>query len=86
MQYWQLQEAKARLSEVVRKTLKEGPQMITVRGEESVVIVSKALFDQFDKPKKTFLEVMRSAPLVDELDLERDKSTARDIDWGWQEK
>ncbi len=37
---WQLQEAKNRLSEVVRLAQSEGPQTITVRGAEAVVVVS----------------------------------------------
>lgn len=41
MHTWQLQEAKARLSEVVRLCLHEGPQMLTVRGKEEVVLLSK---------------------------------------------
>jgi len=32
MSTWQLQEAKARLSEVIKKAKKEGPQSITVHG------------------------------------------------------
>jgi prevent-host-death family protein len=36
---WQLQEAKNRLSELVRKAREEGPQTITVRGEDAVVVV-----------------------------------------------
>jgi len=37
---WQLQEAKNRLSEVVRLAQSEGPQTITVRGTDAVVVVS----------------------------------------------
>ena len=36
---WQLQEAKARLSEVIKKAAKEGPQKITVRGERMAVVI-----------------------------------------------
>ncbi|MDR3172887.1 MAG: type II toxin-antitoxin system Phd/YefM family antitoxin, partial [Treponema sp.] len=36
---WQLQEAKAMLSEVVRSAAQE-PQIITVRGEEKAVVLS----------------------------------------------
>jgi prevent-host-death family protein len=37
---WALQDAKARLSELVRKAKTEGPQRITVHGREEVVVVS----------------------------------------------
>ncbi len=37
---WQLQEAKNKLSEVIRRAREEGPQTITVRGEEAAVVSS----------------------------------------------
>jgi len=37
---WQLQEAKNRLSEVVRLAQSDGPQTITVRGTDAVVVIS----------------------------------------------
>ena len=40
MHTWQLQEAKSRFSEVVDLTLKEGPQLVTRRGKEAVVILA----------------------------------------------
>ena len=41
MQTWQLQEAKSHLSEVVRLCVQDGPQMLTVRGKEEVILLSK---------------------------------------------
>ena len=40
MARWQLQEAKARFSEVLDTAAKKGPQVITRRGVETAVIVS----------------------------------------------
>jgi len=40
MRTWQLQEAKSRFSELVELTLREGPQLITRRGEEAVVVLA----------------------------------------------
>ena len=80
MQQWQLQEAKARLSEVVKNASTMGPQEITVRGEPTVVVISKADFEALQKRKPSFVELMRQSPLFDiELDLERDRSLDRDI-------
>jgi len=36
---WQVQEAKARFSEVLDATLKKGPQIVTRRGVETAVLV-----------------------------------------------
>lgn len=37
---WQLQEAKNRLSEVIKAANTSGPQVISVRGKETVVVLS----------------------------------------------
>ena len=37
---WQVQDAKARFSEFLNQTLKEGPQVVTRRGVETAVLVS----------------------------------------------
>jgi prevent-host-death family protein len=40
MTKWQLQEAKARFSELIDDTLEKGPQIVTRRGIDTAVIVS----------------------------------------------
>ena len=39
MKVWQLQEAKAKLSELVKLTKKE-PQVVSVRGKDEVILLS----------------------------------------------
>jgi antitoxin Phd len=39
MASWQVQDAKARFSELLNATLKNGPQVVTRRGIETVVLV-----------------------------------------------
>ena len=39
MRSWQVQEAKARFSELLEASLKEGPQVVTKRGVETAVLV-----------------------------------------------
>lgn len=41
MASWQLQTAKAKLSELLRAVRDEGPQVITVRGTEEFVVMRK---------------------------------------------
>ena len=38
--YWPLQDAKARFSELVRKARHEGPQHVTVHGRDEVVVIA----------------------------------------------
>ena len=77
---WQLQEAKARLSEVVKTAAKEGPQEITVRGETAVVLLSGKDFARLTKAKPDFVTFMRHSPLAGaDVKLTRDRSTDRPV-------
>lgn len=49
MSSWQLQDAKARLSEVVKKAGEEGPQHITLHGEPAAVVLSEAEYRRLRK-------------------------------------
>ncbi len=80
MKRWQLQEAKARFSELIKIAISKGPQDITVRGEPAVVVISREDFDRLTKPKASFIKFMRSSPLAGlNLELKRDKSLTRDV-------
>jgi antitoxin Phd len=61
MHTWQLQEAKARLSEVIDLAEKKGPQIITRRGVETAVIVTIAEWKKVAKPM-TMLELLQAGP------------------------
>jgi antitoxin Phd len=59
---WQLQEAKQKFSELVRRTLEDGPQVVTRHGEEVVVIVPAEEFRRMSEQKPDFKEYLMSAP------------------------
>jgi len=63
---WQLQEAKARLSEVIETSKRKGPQIITQRGVKSAVVVP---FEEWERSlqvdKRTLLEILQSGPQGD---------------------
>jgi len=76
---WQLQEAKSKLSEVVDKAMKQGPQLITKHGVEAVVVLSYVEYRKMVLSQKKLSEFFQDSPLAGvELDLERDKSSLRD--------
>jgi antitoxin Phd len=80
MRRWQLQEAKAKLSLVVKSSQQEGPQEISVRGKPAVVVMAKAEYDRLKGRKLSFVEFLRRSPLVGvNLELERDRAPARRI-------
>jgi prevent-host-death family protein len=77
---WQLQEAKQKFSELVRRALEDGPQVVTRRGEEVVVVVPAEEFRRLTGDKPDFKEFLMSAPDLSLLDLERQKELPRDIE------
>jgi len=78
---WKLQDAKNRFSEVVRRALKAGPQIVTLRGRETAVILSVEEYHRLARPKIGLVDFLRSSPLAGiDLDLERDRDTGREID------
>lgn len=80
MRQWQLQEAKARFSELVKLAEREGPQEITLRGEPKAVVVSKVEFERLKRPKPSLTAFLRGSPLAGlDLEIERDKSPPRDV-------
>lgn len=46
MNIWPVQNAKAHFSELLNRCIKDGPQMVTRRGEEAAVLVSIAEWRQ----------------------------------------
>ena len=67
MKTWQLQEAKQRFSELVRRAEKDGPQVVTRHGEEVVVVVPVEEYRRLSEreggeEKMDFKEFLMSAP------------------------
>ncbi len=78
---WPLQDAKNRFSEVVDEALRSGPQIITRRGAETVVVVSVADWARLARPRRSLIDVLRRAPRVSGgLDAARSSDTGRDVE------
>ena len=69
---WQTHIAKAKFSQLIKAVRERGDQIISVRGEQVAVIISKKRYDKLTKPSDSFLEFFKNAPLQDiELEIER---------------
>lgn len=77
---WQLQEAKQRFSELVRRALDEGPQVVTRRGEEVIVVLAAEEFRRLEGGLPDFKEFLLAAPELDELEIRRDPAPARSVE------
>ncbi len=81
MRSWQVQEAKARLSDLLRDAIRSGPQRITVRGRPAAVVLSTEAYEKLAGRKPSLVDFLGGSPWAGvELDLERDRSSSRDID------
>ena len=79
---WQLQEAKARLSELINKARAEGPQHITVRGVSTAVVLSEADYERLVGRGESLVEFMRRSPLFgqDDVEFSTNGSLAREVE------
>ncbi|GAB4449769.1 MAG: type II toxin-antitoxin system Phd/YefM family antitoxin [Anaerolineales bacterium] len=73
---WQIQDAKNKLSEVIARALKQGPQIITRHGEKTVVVVAYTEYEKLRKSQGKLSEFFKASPLAG-VDLTRDKSLPR---------
>jgi prevent-host-death family protein len=75
---WQLQDAKQRFSEVVRRALTDGPQWVTRHGRRVVVVVAAAEFES-GRRGGSFKEFLSSAPDLEALEIERPSEPAPEV-------
>lgn len=97
MATWEVQDAQARLGEVIDKALSEGPQMITDNGV-GVIVLSEDAYRMLAERKPTFKEhllggpthdefvdFVLSGPKVDDFTIERDMDTGRECEFDLEE-
>jgi len=90
MSAWQLQDAKNKFSELVKRAQSEGPQTVTVHGKPAAVVLSAEAYAALAKiepakPKMSFTEFLLSGPVwpddvIDAIN-DRSKDTGRDIEF-----
>ena len=65
---WQLQDAKARFSELVKRAREQGPQHVSVRGEPAVVVVSEEDFTRLTSSRPSIVDhILEGASWPDDL-------------------
>lgn len=79
MHTWQMQEAKARMSELVKRAQTQ-PQDITLHGKSVAVVISRETFDRLSQTQDSLVDFMRRSPLygVDDIVFERNGSLTRE--------
>jgi prevent-host-death family protein len=81
---WQMQHAKARFAELIRRAADEGPQVVTHRGADAAVVLSIDDYRRLQADRPSFVHHLLSGPKWDdetvELINDRSPDTGRDID------
>jgi antitoxin Phd len=84
MHKWQMQEAKAKFADVVRRAATEGPQIVTHRGADAAVILSIDEYRRLEAKRPSFGEFLLGGPKWDEETIDqindRSKDAGRDLD------
>jgi antitoxin Phd len=83
---WSLQEAKNKFSAVVEAARRKGPQTVTRRGQDAVVVVSAEDFERLRKleeeRKPSLAEFLLSGPKIEgDFEIPRAKIKPRNIEF-----
>lgn len=80
---WQLQDAKNQFSKVIQKAKFEGPQVVTLRGERTAVVLSAKDYDALRAGRPTLVDDLLNGTPWDDAFAEsvsaRSKSPSRDV-------
>jgi antitoxin Phd len=79
MPIWQIQNAKARLSEVIERARSEGPQTITRHGAERAIVLSIEDYRALIANRPDFKEYLLGGPKVDDFSIKRERDTGRAV-------
>lgn len=81
MKIWQLQEAKNKLSELIERAQKDGPQIITRRGHKTAIVISVEYYEKLINLKNDLADFFKKSPLYGvDLEIERSNDTMRDVE------
>jgi antitoxin Phd len=78
---WQLQDAKAKFSELVERALAQGVQIVTRRGKNAVVVMPYDVYQRLTQHHESLSGFLMASPLAGSgISIERDRSLPRDIE------
>jgi prevent-host-death family protein len=81
---WQLQTAKAQFSELFRRARSEGPQWVTRKDKEAVVVLPAEEFERLQarsRQPRSLVQFFAESPLAEvTIDLEREPDYGRTVE------
>lgn len=83
--HWQLQDAKARFSQLMKRVRSDGPQIITYRGTDAAVVMSIEEYLKLNGDTVSLKERLLSGPLLSDeyVDVitQRSQDLGRDVEF-----
>ena len=77
---WQLQDAKNKFSNLVKRAQENGPQIVTKHGKKAIVILAFDDFNKLSKPKIDLFTFFKKSPLAKyDLKIDRNKDLPREV-------
>lgn len=81
MHVWQLQEAKAKLTQLIKEAKRE-PQIISRHGVNEMIVISIEQYEALVGKKETLASFLKNSPLYGvDWEPKRDSSGMRNIDF-----
>ena len=79
---WKLQDAKAKFSKIVEDALKIGPQYVSRRGQDAVVVVSVEEYEALVSKKPSFKDFLLRCPKMgNDVEFGRETDFPRSIEF-----
>jgi antitoxin Phd len=79
--FWQLQDAKSKFSQLVEQTLTQGVQIVTRRGKKTVVVMSFTEYERLTRNSGKLSSFLMQSPLAGvDLDLKRNDDQPRPVE------
>ena len=79
---WSLQDAKNQFSELVRRVLTDGPQLVTRSGQDAVVIIAVSEYERLTASPDSLVAFLQASPLADvTLEFDRPRESGRPLDF-----
>ncbi len=78
---WQIRQAKQGFSQLVRRAVEEGPQVVTKHGEDVVVVLSAKEYQRLKGEANVgFYHFLMSGPDLSLLEIHRSKEPSRRVE------
>lgn len=81
---WEMQDAKAKFGQLIKRAASEGPQVVTHRGVEAAVVLSMEDFRRLEAGRPSLVEYLIGGPKLDDETIarinDRPVDTGRDVE------